>query len=799
MALHDGIFPHHVLIAARGEGGSVRHSSASSMASIRHARTVVCLFGVLALGMVIASMNESDSAQRRDALLASTRASRISQMRQDMMAAASLQSRMPSQPDEGALIKEEASEDNNTRENVAMQAETLRTALRAMRVEAPQAARLELTRADSVLRKGAEAGAQAGLAALETARALLSNVVGQEAALDQRLVGKPSLRSSARMQSLTSNQLSVPDDRAAWRERYMERYATCWPHCAPEANIMNTIDSTRYPYDEEAGGHRWTAWKIGHSGINSAYAQAETKYYNEGSRVREAAKADQVYPNSLGPAYRANNDVSSTSLLGHSPTGTHESRAAYDREVDREWRFRERQAHPYKPLQEGERSTFGGNRHKESRRNAPKAPSSIRRGAGVAEQPRHQMMQQNDPGLGENPAAYEWTGRGGHEENNVWSTNYLRQQSKKYYGDASGHSWAWTDDSTHPSGYYYNVLAASPAVALPAAANAIAAALPAAAETVSVDAAAAPAPTASPAEIAAHAEAGAEDIVHGGPTGTPAQAQEAAFEIVNGAPIPSLPPTTIEVPPVSTDAAPAAVEKARLARVHLLASKKVAAKSSPLQAAAPLLASIGINTGTGDSMGSYGDVRVAAPHGSITVGEMFRAKGPARAQTLVGIHADRGKTTQKLAMTYPAAPRLPLSNWYATGTGAPINTDPNLPAVSFVAAPYGGAASVTLPVYTRTPANPWVMPPKGITAVERAKISAQSAAQATKVAVAASVGLPSVPPATVAKEDGAREEGGGGGKRRWRQVQRQEQLARVLARVQRRQARRQQVRPARPW
>jgi len=760
MALHDGIFVtasgrHHVVIAAQGEGGSVRHSSASSMASIRHARTVVCLFGVLALGMVIASMNGSDSAQQRDALLA------VRPMRRDMMAAASLQARMPSQPDEGAMIKEEASEDNNTRENVAMQAETLRTALRAMRVEAPQAARLELTRADSVLRKGAEAGAQAGLAALEKARAVLSNVVGQEAALDQRLVGKPSLKSSARMQSLTSNQLSVPDDRAAWRERYMQRYATCWPHCAPEANIMNTIDSTKYPYDEEAGGHRWTAWKIGHSGINSAYAQAETKYYKEGSRVREAAKADQVYPNSLGPAYRANNDLSSTSLLGHSPTGTHESRAAYDREVDREWRLRERQAHPYKPLQEGKRGTFGGNRHKESRRNAPEAPSSIRRGAGVAEEPRHQMMRQNDPGLGENPAAYEWTGRGGHEENNVWSTDYLRQQSQKYYGDSSGHSWEWTDDSTHPSGYYYNVLAASPAVALPAAAaaNAIAAALPAAAETVSVDAAAAPAPTAAPAEIAAHAEAGAEDIVNGGPTLTPAQAQEAAFEIVNGAPMPSLPPTTTEVPPVSTNAAPAAVEKAR---VHLLASKKVAAKSSLLQAAAPLLASIGINTGTGDSMGSYGDVRVAAPHGSITVGEMFRAKGPARPQTLVGIHTDRGKTTQKLAMTYPAAPRLPLSNWYATGTGAPINTDHNLPAVSFVAAPYGGAASVTLPVYTRTPANPWVMPPKGITAVERAKISAQSAAQATKVAVAASVGLLSVPPATVAEEDGAREEGGGG-------------------------------------
>ena len=66
---------------------------------------------------------------------------------------------------------------------------------------------------------------------------------------------------------------------------------------------MNTIDSTKYPYNEEAGGHTWTRWKIGHSGINAAYAQAERKYYNEGARF---AKWRAVFKIGVGmPSERA--------------------------------------------------------------------------------------------------------------------------------------------------------------------------------------------------------------------------------------------------------------------------------------------------------------------------------------------------------------------------------------------------------------------------------------------------------------------------------------------------------------
>ena len=227
-----------------------------------------------------------------------------------------------------------------------MQAETLRTALRGMRSESSPQARLMLSHADDLLRKGAEGGTSAGIAALQAARAVLSQVVGKEVEQDQHVAGRSSLDNPARMQSLTSDQLSVPDSQVAWRERYMERYASCWPHCAPQANILSTIDPTEYPFNEEAGGHKWTAWKIGHSGINAAYAQAEKKYYDEGKRVREAERADQVYPNTLGQAYKAPGDVSSTSLLGHAPPARNfETRAAYDRRINREWRRQVREVY----------------------------------------------------------------------------------------------------------------------------------------------------------------------------------------------------------------------------------------------------------------------------------------------------------------------------------------------------------------------------------------------------------------------------------------------------------------------
>jgi hypothetical protein len=481
-------------------------------------RAAVLLVGALAVCAVVLSLREEPAAAaRRSELLLPRRSPRS----------------------EAVRIKEEASEDNDRRENVALQAETLRTALRAMQTQASAAQRAQLAAADGMLRKGAEGGSAAGIAALQHAHAVLSEVVGEEAAQDRAAAARGATN-PARTQSLVSNELSVPDERAAWRARYMDRYAGCWPHCAPEANIMNTIDSTKYPYNEEAGGHRWTAWKIGHSGINAAYAQAERKYYDEGRRVREAASADHVYPNTLGPAYKAAGGVASTALLGHAPIAHRdESRAAYDRRIDREWRRREREAHPYTPLQEGERGNFGRNarahRQQEVRR-------GVERSRGQIERPRQQMMPESR--AAQNPG-YVWTGRGGQEETNVWSTDYLRQTSQRYYGEGSGRKWAWRDDSTDPSGYYYNVLAASPSAgSAPAGVSADASADAGGAEnqetgdgSEAAAAAAAGGGASSAAETQAAAQrAAAQDIVFGGPPLSPAAAREAAYEIVSGGP-----------------------------------------------------------------------------------------------------------------------------------------------------------------------------------------------------------------------------------------------------------------------
>ena len=65
---------------------------------------------------------------------------------------------------EAVEIKEEASEDNDRRENVALQAETLRSALRAMRTQASATQRAQLATAEGMLRKGAEGGSTRRLA-----------------------------------------------------------------------------------------------------------------------------------------------------------------------------------------------------------------------------------------------------------------------------------------------------------------------------------------------------------------------------------------------------------------------------------------------------------------------------------------------------------------------------------------------------------------------------------------------------------------------------------------------------------
>jgi hypothetical protein len=741
-------------VAAVAAGGARPQRQGGAVDRGRTRRLAVCLAGALAACAAVASLAPRGGGGSSELLAAA------GPTRRDMVAALRGQRRAPQPAGEGAMIKEQASEDTNRRERVAMQAETLRSALRAMGTESPPGARAQLARAEAALRKGAEGGSTAGLAALQGARAVLTQVLGEEAAAD-----KASAAGPARTQSLTSAELSVPDERRAWRERYMERYAECWPHCAPEANIMNTIDSSKYPYNEEAGGHRWTSWRIGHSGINAAYAQAERKYYNEGRRVREAANADRVYPNTLGPAYKASPGAASTSLLGHSPTSRRESRAAYDREVDREWRHREREAHPYRPLEEGERGARGGSRYGDERRAEAPQGEERREESWRAERPRRQAMQQT--GSSEEPAPYQWTGRGGQEETNVWSTNYLRRTSNQYYGSQSGHTWAWRDDSAQPDGYYYNVLSAPAAQA--------------AAEQI-VNGGPAPSPEEASADAAA--------IVNGGDASAPSPAADADAGADAGADVgaDATTPAADATTPAAAPAAQAAsgdaagnsqqsTARAAFHAVHQLAAKKVAQKSfqwHPVQqlhkatqakqasqqglavahstsahartkATKAALSKIGINAGGG--LGSYGDVRVKAPGGGIAVGQIFRAAGP--------------KRTQQLAMTpmssYPYVPAPAPRNFYASaavGAETPVNTSPDLPPVTFVSAPYGGSASVTLPVYKRTPQNPWVEPPRKMTAVERAKLSAAAAAKAASVAQAASAGVASATQAPAAEGAG---------------------------------------------
>jgi hypothetical protein len=573
MALADGPC---VVIRAHG-AHELRPGNVSAW---RGTRALVCIVGLLVASAVIATLVSGSRPQRGEVAA--------------LLSAGGV-------ANEGAMIKEQASEDNDRRENVAMQAETLRAALRAMRSEAPPAARSELDAARAELKKGAEGGSSAGLAALQDARSVLAQVVGQEAAGDEAALqrGKVELQSDSdspgRMQSLTSDELSVPDDRAAWRERYMERYAACWPHCAPEANIMNTIDSTKYPYNEEAGGHTWTRWKIGHSGINAAYAQAERKYYNEGARVRHAARADEVYPNTLGPAYKAGHSVSSTSLLGHSPTGRGESERDYDARLALEWR----ENHPYMSLSEGARGAEGGARR--GGNEGARALQLVRR-AGLQRGQGGQMrevLQEGGAGEGEGseaPGKYVWADRGGKEETNVWSTRYLREQSAKYYG--SGHKWEWRDDSASPNGYYYNVLEAAPTSAsasasasTTAASDTAAASTPDAASTSPGESAgdstaaaaggSAALPSSTPPatgataaqlgmsaeEVAARKKAAredAEEIVNGRREAlSPAEAAEAAYEIVNGGPRPALAPLgavagAVAAPPAAGGTVPAA-------------------------------------------------------------------------------------------------------------------------------------------------------------------------------------------------------------------------------------------------
>ena len=219
---------------------------------------------------------------------------------------------------------------------------------------------------------------------------------------------------------------------------------------------------------------------------------------------------------------------------------------------------------------------------------------------------------------------------------------------------------------------------------------------------------------------APQASAAANEIVNGGPAPSPAEAAAAAADIVDGATSPSLPAAA----PNATTAGPAAdagatasavtssaVDVGLKARVHQLAAAKVAAKSVTLRAPASqrhhvlkdeephkhqqlavahakqaphttnaFLSKIGINTGeTNNGMVASGDVLVKAPHGGVAVGQIFRANP--RTAALKNMAS---KGTQKLAMTYPGTPATVPSNYYAAGIGAPVNTDPNLPPVTFI-------------------------------------------------------------------------------------------------------------------
>ncbi len=167
---------------------------------------------------------------------------------------------------------------------------------------------------------------------------------------------------------------------------------------------------------------------------------------------------------------------------------------------------------------------------------------------------------------------------------------------------------------------------------------------------------------------------------------------------------------------------------------------------------------VGINMGS-DMIGPGDDVMTKAP-GGISVGQIFKAN---KAQSMLQQEVEdrESSPTQELAgvssltsvtiPSYTASVTIPSytvtsssstpKQYYATGIGAPVNTPPHLPPLSFVSAPMGGSASVTLPVYRRTPQNPWVEQPTKMSASERAKLSAQSATEAAIWAVKASSGI----------------------------------------------------------
>jgi len=152
-------------------------------------------------------------------------------------------------------LQREAEEEYAQSIETATQAERMRDKLAHDEKEASPQMRRALSEARAALREDEdERKAGGGVQALVLARGILAQAVAdrivRKGGEGARQKGRGALRTSAE---------------------------SCMPHCAPEANVLASVDPTKYPWDESAGGHVWRRWRnLGDSdGVARAYDRAE--------------------------------------------------------------------------------------------------------------------------------------------------------------------------------------------------------------------------------------------------------------------------------------------------------------------------------------------------------------------------------------------------------------------------------------------------------------------------------------------------------------------------------------------
>eukprot|EP00282_Hemiselmis_andersenii_P041477 CAMPEP_0172061116 /NCGR_PEP_ID=MMETSP1043-20130122/8319_1 /TAXON_ID=464988 /ORGANISM="Hemiselmis andersenii, Strain CCMP441" /LENGTH=339 /DNA_ID=CAMNT_0012720913 /DNA_START=36 /DNA_END=1051 /DNA_ORIENTATION=+ len=140
----------------------------------------------------------------------------------------------------------------------ATQAEEMRTHLKELETGSSPRLREALGRVRAVLSGGSEQ-------ALHTARDMLQAVAHTEA-LDEQSGGGGSEGES---------------EEEEWKR-------SCEPDCGKVKNVFDGIDTTKYPYDERHGGHKWTKYSLPESGIDKQYAASERGEGPEDHQQRKA-------------------------------------------------------------------------------------------------------------------------------------------------------------------------------------------------------------------------------------------------------------------------------------------------------------------------------------------------------------------------------------------------------------------------------------------------------------------------------------------------------------------------------